>query len=81
MSPTNYALAVKKRTNLSINESLLSEAKKLGINISSSAEAGIQKALLERKQALWLQENQEAIDSSNDFVANNGLPFDKFRNF
>ena len=72
---------MKKRTNLSINKTLLNEAKELGINISSSAESGIRNAILERKRALWLEENQDAISSSNDYFVKNGLPLAKFRNF
>ena len=81
MSQANTATSMKKRTNLSINKTLLNEAKELGINISSSAESGIRNAILERKRALWLEENQDAISSSNDYVVKNGLPLEKFRNF
>lgn len=71
----------KKRTNLSINATLLNEAKKFGINISNSAESGIKDALLKRKRLLWLEENKDAITSSNDYVVKHGLPLEKFRNF
>ncbi len=81
MSQINIATAGKKRTNLSISESILNEAKELGINISSSAEVGIKHALLERKRILWLEANKEAIASSNEYVKKNGLPLEKFRNF
>lgn len=81
MSQANTATSMKKRTNLSIDKTLLNEAKELGINISSSAESGIRGALLERKRALWLEENKDAISSSNDYVVKNGLPLEKFRNF
>jgi antitoxin CcdA len=81
MSQINIATSVKKRTNLSINESVLNEAKELGINISNSAEMGIKHALLERKRILWLEANKEAIVSSNEYVSKNGLPLEKFRNF
>jgi antitoxin CcdA len=81
MSQTNATGSLKKRTNLSINEILLNEAKELGINISSAAEAGIKHAVIERKRSLWLEDNKEAITSSNDYVVRNGLPLEKFRNF
>lgn len=77
----NIETSSKKRTNLSINEAILIEAKKLGVNISSSAELGIQKALIARKKELWLKENEEAIKSSNKYVESNGLPLSRFRNF
>ncbi|MGQ8367362.1 type II toxin-antitoxin system CcdA family antitoxin [Glaciecola sp. 1036] len=77
----NYTASPKKRTNLSISESLLAEAKQLGINISSSAEIGIKNALLEKKRKLWLEQNKDALESSNSFVELHGLPFDSYRNF
>jgi len=81
MSQANNEISCKKRTNLSINETLLNEAKEFGINISNSAESGIKHALLKRKRLLWLEENKDAITSSNDYVVKNGLPLEKFRNF
>jgi antitoxin CcdA len=81
MSLTNYKLSGKKRTNLSISEALLLEAKAHDINVSNAAEAGIRMALVERKKSLWLQENQKAIESSNNYVSENGLPLYQFRNF
>lgn len=71
----------KKRTNLSISESLLQEAKSLKINISQSAENGIAEAVKRHKQQLWLEENADAINSSNNFVSENGPPLSKFRTF
>ena len=71
----------RRPTNLSINSQLLDEAKSLGINVSRSAESGIQAAVLETKREMWLAENKEAIDSSNDFVETHGLPLARFRNF
>lgn len=74
-------LVNKKRTNLSIQATLLSEAKELGVNISASAENGIKMAIAHEKKNRWLQENQSAIQSSNLFVEENGLPLAKYRTF
>lgn len=71
----------KKRTNLSLDGALLQEAKHLGINISNSAEKGIEQAVRERKQALWLEDNAQAIESSNQFVNQHGLPLARYRKF
>ncbi|WED20657.1 type II toxin-antitoxin system CcdA family antitoxin [Vibrio sp. JC009] len=71
----------KKRTNLSLNSTLLEEARKLGINLSHSAEQGIAEAVKLRKKTLWLEGNKDAIDSSNEYVENHGLPLEKFRHF
>jgi antitoxin CcdA len=78
----NYQRSVnKKRTNLSIQVTLLSEAKELGINVSASAENGLKMAITDEKKKRWLRENQSAIQSSNLFVEENGLPLAKYRTF
>ena len=71
----------KKRTNLSIQLHLISEAKELGVNISASAEHGIALAIAREKKKRWLQENNSALSSSNLFVEENGLPLSKYRVF
>ena len=47
----NAIVAAKKRANLSLDNTLLLEAKSLGINLSQSAAAGITEAIKQRKQA------------------------------
>lgn len=78
---TVVAPSNKKRTNLSLDQALLLEAKQVGINLSQAAEVGIAKAIVQKKQQLWLAQNQAAIESSNCFTASQGLPLAKFRNF
>lgn len=57
MPATNqYANAAKKATNVSLAEALLTEAKELRINISQAAEAGLAKAVAEKRAELWIQE-------------------------
>ncbi len=77
----HYMGAAKKATNVSMAESLLVEAKALRINISQAAEAGLVKAVAQKRAELWLQENWEAIESSNAYVEQRGLPFEKLRMF
>jgi antitoxin CcdA len=71
----------KKRTNLSIQLNLITEAKQLGVNISASAEHGIALAIASEKKKRWLKENNAALSSSNLFVEENGLPLSKYRVF
>ena len=71
----------RRPTNLSIDAELLTIAKEVGVNISRSAEVGIQQAVKQKQRDLWLQENKEALFSSNAFVEENGLPLEKFRLF
>ena len=53
----------------------------VGVNISRSAEVGIQQAVKNKLRELWLQENKEALLSSNAFIEEHGLPLEKFRSF
>lgn len=78
---SNYANAAKKATNVSLAENLLAEAKELRINVSQAAEAGVAKAVAEKRTELWLKENWEAIESSNAYVEKHGLPLEKHRMF
>ncbi len=80
-SLSNPRSAPKRATNVSLTENLLSEAKALHINISQAAEAGLAQAIARRQTELWLEENEEAIDSSNAFVEKHGLPLTKYRMF
>lgn len=73
--------AARKATNVSLNEVLLTEAKALRINISQAAEAGVAQAVAERRTALWLEANREALESSNRWVEENGLPLARYRGF
>lgn len=77
----NYTAHPKKSTNVSLAESLLAEAKDLGINISQAAEAGLARAVADRRAEVWLEVNAEAIASSNEYVEKHGLPLPQFRNF
>jgi antitoxin CcdA len=79
---TRYDPAAPKRaTNVSLNESLLAEARELQINVSRAAERGVAQAILEKRAELWLVENKAALDSSNEYVEKHGLPLARYRQF
>jgi antitoxin CcdA len=80
-SLTSVRNAPKRATNVTITESLLSEAKSLSINVSHAAEAGLAQAIKNKQKELWLEENTDAINSSNLFVEKHGLPLEKYRMF
>ena len=73
--------AARKATNVTLDEALLLEAKALRINISQAAEAGLALAVAQRRAAQWLEENRGALDSSNAYVEQHGLPLAQFRTF
>ena len=71
----------RKAANLSIDEAVLADAKALDVNISRAAETGIAEAVRAEKGRRWLEENREAIDYYNAYVAEKGLPLYKYRQF
>lgn len=71
----------KRATNLSIDPALLDEARSLGINLSATFEASLRDAVRRKKAAQWLEENCTALTGYNAWVAGNGLPLAKYRQF
>jgi antitoxin CcdA len=53
----------------------------LKINVSHAAEADLAEAVAVRQAELWLEQNQAALESSNSYVEQQGLPLVQFRNF
>ena len=81
MGTTARASVAKKATNVTLPESLLMQAKALRINVSQAAEAGIAKAVADKRAELWLKENAKAFDCWNTYVETNGLPLEQYRSF
>ena len=73
--------AARKPTNLTLDSELVSEARALNINVSRAAENGLEAAIRKERERRWLEENAEAIQSSNDWVEKNGVPLEKYRPF
>ena len=73
--------APRKATNVTIDAGLLEQAKTLGINVSKASEEGLIRAVSLREEAIWMQANQAALESSNAYVDRNGIPLAKHRNF
>ncbi len=71
----------RKPTNLSLDASLLTEAKALKVNLSRAAEDGVRVAVSAAKAAQWKVENAAAVRSSNAYVEKHGLPLDSYRQF
>jgi antitoxin CcdA len=71
----------RKPANLSLDDALVQEARALNINLSRAAEAGLRRAVAEARAAEWLAENAAALESSNRFVLEHGLPLGRYRPF
>ncbi|PND37381.1 post-segregation antitoxin CcdA [Paucibacter aquatile] len=70
-----------RTTKVRVSSKLLARAAQLGVNISEAAEQGIADAVAKSVAAKWLQENQDALLSSNAFVEEHGVPLARFRQF
>jgi antitoxin CcdA len=75
------AQALKKPTNVSINNDLLLKAKQFKINLSATLEAALVEAVNAKQRELWKQENQAAIKAYNQMVESHGLFSDDLRRF
>ena len=73
--------APKVATNLSARADLVREAKDLGLNRSEVFEFAVVEAIERRRQELWLEQNEEAIESYNARVERDGLFGDDWRKF
>lgn len=71
----------RKPTNLTLDSSLLTEARSFGVNLSQAAEAGLRRAVAEAKAQAWQRENATALASSNAWIDAHGLPLDQYRQF
>ncbi|MEH6661718.1 MAG: type II toxin-antitoxin system CcdA family antitoxin [Parasphingorhabdus sp.] len=70
--PTRQQCPKRRPVNLSIREDILSDAKALNLNASRAAEAGIEAAIKQAREANWLAENRDTIAAHNQRIAESG---------
>jgi antitoxin CcdA len=73
--------ATARPTNVSLDAALVIEARELGVSISQASNRGLEEAVRKARGERWLEENKEALESSNAWVEANGLPLEKYRLF
>ena len=78
---TPSTVSARKATNVTLDAALLEQAKSLKINISQASEDGLARAVAARRGAIWLRDNQAALESSNTYVEKHGLRMASHRNF
>ena len=85
--PRSASLAVsttpapRRATNVTLPETLLHDAREMGINLSQACEHGLTQAVAEKRRHRWLDENWEAMEAWNGHVAQHGLPLAAYRQF
>lgn len=75
------ARPARRATNVSLDQALVQKARELEINLSRACERGLAEQIAETQAERWRAENVEAIESSNCYVEEKGLPLTKFRQF
>ncbi|THD36745.1 MAG: post-segregation antitoxin CcdA [Sphingomonas sp.] len=71
----------RRPTNVSLDAALVEQARELGINVSRACEDGLSDVVRAERRRRWIEENREAMEASNAYVAENGLPLAKYRMF
>ncbi len=64
----------RRAPNVSLPETLLREVREMEINLSQACERGLVAAVAEARRQRWLEENRQAMEAWNDYVAEHGIP-------
>lgn len=71
----------KQAVNVTLDAGLVAEARELGLNLSQACEQGLRHATDQERARRWVEENKAAMDSINEWVEKNGIPFIEYRKF
>ena len=71
----------RRATSMTLDATLLDEARALGVNLSRAAEEGISARTKAARAEAWQRENAEAIQNYNEYIEKNGLPLAEYRMF
>jgi antitoxin CcdA len=75
------AASTKRHTNLTLSADVLSEAKKLGINISKVCDGFLRELIRQEKERRWKAEHTEFVSAFNAEIESVGLPLNQWRTF
>lgn len=81
MSAVHDKPSRKKAANLSINSSLLSQARSLGIDLSATLEQALEAEIRKQTRQKWLEANRDALENCNALTEKEGLFADNHRPF
>lgn len=81
MRMKHESIAPRRATNVSLPIDDLAAAKELGVNVSRACANGLAAELKKARETKWLEENWDAIQSSNRWVEEHGLPLAEYRQF
>jgi antitoxin CcdA len=72
---------LRRPTNVSLREALVSEARELGINVSRACEEGLENEIRRERARRWHEANALGFEAWNDYVERNGVPLARHRKF
>ncbi len=64
-----------------MNQTLLPEAREVGIDVSQACGRGLASVVSETRRQRWLEDNQQAVEAWNDHVAKHDLRLAAYRQF
>ena len=73
----NVQHRTKKPTNVTLDQTLVEDARSLGVNLSQAAEQGVRDAV----RVAWIEENRASMEAWGKWAEENGLPLEKHRMF
>ncbi len=73
--------SARRPTNVSLSETLVLEARELGVNVSRACEIGLEQEVRQQRARQWHQENTEGFAAWNAYVETRGVPLSKYRKF
>lgn len=68
----NNTPSKRRAINLTIRQDILDEAKRLNLNTSKAAEAGVMNAVKSEQEKQWLDANRDAIKAYNKRIEEDG---------
>lgn len=71
----------RRAANLSIDSSLLDQARSLKINLSATLERALEQEVRTRRREQWLADNRDAISAYNLRIERDGMLSDHVRAF
>jgi antitoxin CcdA len=71
----------KRAVNVTVDESILAEAKQLGLNLSQVLEDELRRRVTKERTQRWREENREALESHNRFIEKHGIWSTKYRSW
>lgn len=66
--------ATRRSTSMTLDASLLDEARALGVNLSRAAEEGILAQVRAARAKRWKEDNAADIAAYNKWIEENGIP-------